>query len=114
DIPAVCVSAVTGAGLDELRAELTRLGAALPEPDRGADVRLWVDRSFTIEGSGTVVTGTLPAGTVRAGDSLQVGPAGPRVAVRGLQSLGQARDEVGAVARVAVNLRGVAADDVPR
>lgn len=114
DIPAVCVSAVTGAGLDELRAELTRLGAALPEPDRGADVRLWVDRSFTIEGSGTVVTGTLPAGTGRVGDTLQVGPGGPRVAVRGLQSLGQARDEVEAVARVAVNLRGVAADDVPR
>lgn len=114
DIPAVCVSTVSGGGLDELRAELVRLGAALPEPDRGADVRLWVDRSFTIGGSGTVVTGTLPAGAVRTGDTLEVGPGGPRVSVRGLQAVGKARDEVAAVARVAVNLRGVAADDVPR
>ncbi|UVE93948.1 selenocysteine-specific translation elongation factor [Dietzia sp. B32] len=114
DVPAVCVSAVTGAGLDTLRAELARLGTLLPEPDRDADVRLWVDRSFTIGGAGTVVTGTLPAGTIRAGDVLELGPNGPQVTVRGLQSLGQRRDEVAAVARVAVNLRGVAAEDIPR
>ncbi|WP_208635550.1 selenocysteine-specific translation elongation factor [Dietzia lutea] len=114
DIPAVCVSAVTGEGLDRLRAELAELGSLLPRPDPDADVRLWVDRSFTIGGAGTVVTGTLPAGTIRVGDSLELGPSGPRVTVRGLQSLGHKRDEVTAVARVAVNLRGVAADDVPR
>ena len=114
DIPAVCVSAVTGAGMDALRGELARLGTLLPEADRGADVRLWVDRSFSIGGAGTVVTGTLPAGTVRAGDTLELGPGGPQVTVRGLQSLGHRRDEVAAVARVAVNLRGVAADEIPR
>ncbi|MCT2265367.1 selenocysteine-specific translation elongation factor [Dietzia cinnamea] len=114
DIPAVCVSAITGEGMDRLRAELAELGSLLPEPDRDADVRLWVDRSFTIGGAGTVVTGTLPAGTIRVGDSLELGPSGTRVTVRGLQSLGHTRDEVTAVARVAVNLRGVAADDVPR
>lgn len=114
DIPAVCVSAVTGEGMDRLRAELAELGSLLPRPDPDADVRLWVDRSFTIDGAGTVVTGTLPAGTIRVGDSLELGPSGQRVTVRGLQSLGHTRDEVTAVARVAVNLRGVAADDVPR
>ncbi|MCT2057026.1 MULTISPECIES: selenocysteine-specific translation elongation factor [Dietzia] len=114
DIPAVCVSAITGEGMDRLRAELAELGSLLPEPDRDADVRLWVDRSFTIGGAGTVVTGTLPAGTIRVGDSLELGPSGPRVTVRGLQSLGDTRDEVTAVGRVAVNLRGIAADDVPR
>lgn len=114
DIPAVCVSAVTGAGLGRLRTGLSRLGSALPEPDPAADVRLWVDRSFTIGGAGTVVTGTLPAGTLRTGDALEIGPGGPRVTVRGLQSLGSDRDEVTAVARVAVNLRGVPVDDVPR
>ncbi|WP_314036598.1 selenocysteine-specific translation elongation factor [Dietzia sp. CH92] len=113
-IPAVCVSAVTGEGMDRLRAELAELGSLLPRPDPDADVRLWVDRSFTIGGAGTVVTGTLPAGTIRVGDPLELGPSGPRVTVRGLQSLGHTRDEVTAVARVAVNLRGVAADDVPR
>lgn len=114
DMPAVCVSAVTGVGMDQLRAELVRLGTALPEPDRDADVRLWVDRSFTIGGAGTVVTGTLSAGTIRVGDALELGPGGQEVTVRGLQSLGQRRDEVAAVARVAVNLRAVAADEIPR
>ncbi|WP_188064747.1 selenocysteine-specific translation elongation factor [Dietzia sp. ANT_WB102] len=114
DMPAVCVSAVTGTGMDDLRAELDRLGTLLPEPHRDADVRLWVDRSFTIGGAGTVVTGTLPAGTIRVGDALELRPGGPQVTVRGLQTLGQSRDEVAAVARVAVNLRGVAAGDIPR
>ena len=77
----------------------------LPPPDRAADVRLWVDRSFTVRGAGTVVTGTLAAGTLRVGDELELD--GRHVTVRGLQSLEQNRDDVGAVARVAVNLRGV-------
>ncbi|HJC27973.1 MAG TPA: selenocysteine-specific translation elongation factor [Candidatus Dietzia intestinipullorum] len=114
DVPAVCVSAVTGEGLGELRSELAALGSALPAADPAADVRLWVDRSFTIGGAGTVVTGTLPAGTLRTGDPVEIGPDGRRAVVRGLQSLGADRDEVSAVARVAVNLRGVPVDDVPR
>ena len=69
-VRAVAVSAVTGAGLPELRDALAELAAALPVPDPAAPVRLWVDRSFSIRGSGTVVTGTLPAGTVRAGQEL--------------------------------------------
>ena len=70
-----------------------------------ADVRLWVDRSFTVRGAGTVVTGTLAAGTIRVGDELE--HDGRRVIVRGLQSLQRDQTEVAAVARVAVNLRGV-------
>ena len=96
---------VLGADLDRVRAELLSLVDRLPAPDRNADVRLWVDRSFTVRGAGTVVTGTLAAGTIRVGDDLE--HAGRRVTVRGLQSLGRDRNEVGAVARVAVNLRGV-------
>ncbi|MEO3761665.1 SelB C-terminal domain-containing protein [Mycobacterium sp. B14F4] len=94
-----------GTDLNDVRAELISLVDRLPAPDRGADVRLWVDRSFTVRGAGTVVTGTLAAGTVGVGDELE--HRGGRVTVRGLQSLGRDRDEVGAVARVAVNLRGV-------
>jgi selenocysteine-specific elongation factor len=106
-IPAVCVSGSTGAGLDELRTALGLLVAALPEPDVNADVRLWVDRAFTIRGAGTVVTGTLAAGTLHVGNELELAPAGRRVVVRGLQSLGTTAESVDAVARVAVNLRGV-------
>ena len=94
-----------GTDLDQVRAELLTLTARLPQPDRDADVRLWVDRSFTVRGAGTVVTGTLAAGRIRVGDELQ--HAGRRVTVRTLQSLGRERTEVGAVARVALNLRGV-------
>ncbi|MFG1935309.1 selenocysteine-specific translation elongation factor [Mycobacterium sp. NPDC048908] len=96
---------VLGTDLDQVRAQLISLIDRLPVPDRGGDVRLWVDRSFTIRGAGTVVTGTLAAGTVRVGDELE--HSGRRVTVRGLQSLGRDEAEVGAVARVAVNLRGV-------
>jgi selenocysteine-specific elongation factor len=99
------VPMVVGTDLDAVRAELVALVERLPEPDRDADVRLWVDRSFTVRGAGTVVTGTLAAGTIRVGDDLEHN--GRRVIVRGLQSLERDQSEVGAVARVAVNLRGV-------
>lgn len=111
-LPAVAVSGATGDGLGALRSRLEELVARLPAPDVTAPVRLWVDRSFTIRGSGTVVTGTLSAGTLRVGDELTLG--GRRVHVRGLQALGVAHDTVAAVARVAVNLRNVDRDDVHR
>ncbi|MFF0462569.1 SelB domain-containing protein [Streptomyces mexicanus] len=105
-VPSVAVSAVTGAGLGELRTELTRLARALPVPSADADVRLWLDRAFTVRGHGTVVTGTLPAGTLRIGDRLVTGDGTAVVRVRGLQCLRQERTAVSAVARVAVNVHG--------
>ncbi|MDY7084412.1 MAG: selenocysteine-specific translation elongation factor, partial [Actinomycetota bacterium] len=111
-VPAVAVSGVTGAGLDDLRAALASLIASLPAPDVSAPVRLWIDRAFTVKGAGTVVTGTLGAGTLRTGDELTLGDGVVRV--RGLQSLGKPVDSVNAVARVAVNLRGTARDEVSR
>ena len=113
-VEAVPVSAVTGAGLPELRAALDRLVARLPAPAPDVPVRLWVDRSFTIRGSGTVVTGTLGGGRLRVGDQLELAATGEPVRVRGLHSLGAAHDRVDAVARVAVNLRGVAKDRLGR
>jgi selenocysteine-specific elongation factor len=113
-VPAVTVSAVTGAGLDQLRSALDELVAGFPAPDVEAAVRLWIDRSFTIKGVGTVVTGTLGAGRLRPGDELELTGAARPVRIRGLQSLGAAADEVTAPARVAVNLRGVDKDAVGR
>ena len=109
---AVAVSAKTGQGMDSLRDALDRLVASLPEPVTTGGVRLWVDRVFTIRGSGTVVTGTLGEGTIAVGDELEVG--GRPVRVRGVQSLERPRESVSAVARVAVNLRGVSTDEVAR
>src|SRR5690349_11662688 len=87
-VEAVAVSGATGAGLDELRAALDRLVARLPEPDPDAAVRLWIDRSFTVKGAGTVVTGTLGAGRLHVGDELELTGAARPVRVRGMQRLG--------------------------
>jgi selenocysteine-specific elongation factor len=110
--PAVAVSAATGAGLPALVDALGRMLAALPVPSPADPVRLWVDRAFTIRGSGTVVTGTLGAGTLRVGDELWLD--GTPVAVRGLQTLERPVATVTGTARVAVNLRGVPVSDVGR
>jgi selenocysteine-specific elongation factor len=105
-------------GLEPLRAALVRMAHAIPRPDRAAPVRLWVDRSFTVQGSGTVVTGTLAAGTLRSNATLLLGSSWAsswrEVRVRGLQSLGRPVELASALARVAVNLRGVEKDDVRR
>jgi selenocysteine-specific elongation factor len=111
-VEVVEVCAPRGEGLDVLRTALDRLVAAVPDPDPDADVRLWVDRAFTIRGAGTVVTGTLGAGTVRVGDELEL--RGRRVHVRGLQSLGEPVERARGVARIAVNLRGIPREAVTR
>jgi selenocysteine-specific elongation factor len=110
--PAVVVSGRTGAGLDELQARLVEVLRALPLPDPDADVRLWVDRRFHLHGVGTIVTGTLTAGTIAVGDTLAVGEE--QVRVRGLESLGRPRDQVSGLARVALNLGGRCPDFIRR
>lgn len=114
DLPAVAAvacSSLTGEGLEDVRAALDHLVAALPEP-AGSRTRLWVDRAFTVRGAGTVVTGTLGAGQVAVGDLLALGDR--QVRVRGIESLDQPRDRVAAVARVALNLADIGVDEVHR
>jgi selenocysteine-specific elongation factor len=114
--PAVGVSAVTGAGLEELRGALDTVVGAAREPSAAERVRLWVDRSFSISGAGTVVTGTLAAGTLRRGDRLALSgqERGGEVSVRGLQSRGGQVAQLGPVSRAAVNLRGVGTEEIGR
>jgi selenocysteine-specific elongation factor len=114
NVAAVAVSGLTGEGLDRLAAALDDVVARLPGPEPAAAVRLWLDRSFTIKGSGTIVTGTLPAGRVRVGDTLQLAPSAQRVRIRALQSLKEPAQEVAAVARVALNIRGVERTELVR
>lgn len=102
--PILAVSAVTGAGIEALRSALASLAATAPAPDPRSDVRLWVDRRFTIQGAGTVVTGTLPQGTVRAGDEL-TSPHGS-VRIRSIETQGDERTAITGPARVALNLTG--------
>ncbi|MDU1464959.1 MULTISPECIES: selenocysteine-specific translation elongation factor [Dermabacter] len=120
DAPACGVSGITGEGIDELRRVLDELVASVSAASPHESVRLWIDRSFTIDGAGTVVTGTLGAGTVRPGDDLTLvstrhGGAVPRtVSVRGVQSRGTREDVVEPVSRAALNLRQIPASDIHR
>jgi selenocysteine-specific elongation factor len=113
DVPHV-VSARTGAGLDALRASLRELAGTLARR-RDADLfRLPIDRVFTVDGTGTVVTGTTWSGSVSTGDAVIVLPGGQAARVRSVESFGRAheRSEVGA--RVALALGGLERADVQR
>jgi selenocysteine-specific elongation factor len=108
-VEALAVSAVTGQGLPELADALARLAGRLPVPDRGAAVRIWLDGAFAVEDTGTVMTGTLPAGTVRLGDELVVTPSMRPVRVQAIRSLGQPAAEpaeLAGPARAWLGLRG--------
>jgi selenocysteine-specific elongation factor len=105
----VAVSSVTGAGLDELRAALGRTAdfVARSHKSPSAPARLHVDRSFTLHGIGTVVTGTLWSGAIGAGDVLRAEPRGLDVRVRSVQVHDRAVERAEAGQRVAVSLPGV-------
>lgn len=117
DAPAVAVSAVQGTGLEKFKQTLDGVLAGMPPPDVGGRLRLWIDRSFTVSGAGTVATGTLVAGTLTKGDRLVVVGDGrePReVVVRTLESRDSHSDALHPMNRAAINLRGVSAEDVRR
>jgi selenocysteine-specific elongation factor len=107
DAEVVAVSALSGAGIDELRAALLR--AARSVPARSADdlFRMPVDRAFTIRGTGTVATGTVWSGALARDDVLRLYPSGDVVRVRALQAHGHAVERVRAGERAAVALAGV-------
>lgn len=112
--PIVTVSARTGQGLDELRAELDQVVAQVePRPDRGRP-RLPVDRVFTISGFGTVVTGTLVDGSFAVGQEVEILPRGLKARVRGLQTHKQKVERAVPGSRVAINLSGVSKADLAR
>ena len=105
--PIVPVSSKTGQGLDELRAALRALAAAVPQ--RGTDElpRLPIDRVFTVKGFGTVVTGTLTAGALAADDRVEVYPRRAEAKIRGLQTHGHPVASARAGQRTAINLQGL-------
>jgi selenocysteine-specific elongation factor len=112
--PVVAVSAVSGAGLGELRAALEAVAAGTTPRRADFPARLYVDRVFTLRGIGTVVTGTLWSGTVGEGDRLRLEPSGRDVRVRSVQVHDRAVTRADAGQRVALNLPGVERRDVRR
>lgn len=104
DAPMIPVSAVTGAGIDDLRRAL-RAAAPRPRPPQGHP-RLAVDRAFTLTGAGLVVTGTLVSGRIAVDDRLVLSPAGLDLRVRGLHAQNKPANEAVAGQRVALNITG--------
>jgi selenocysteine-specific elongation factor len=115
--PLVTVSARTGEGLDELRAALRAAATSVRTRSADGPARLPVDRVFSVRGFGTVVTGTLVSGTIRADDRLTVMPStadGRPIAVRGVQVHGSRKEEAVAGQRAAVNLANLEVADLTR
>src|SRR5256886_665500 len=112
--PVIPVSSMTGAGLDQLKQALVKIASEVPAKDSTALARLPIDRVFTMKGFGTVVTGTLVAGSIRKDEELEVFPQGRRMRVRGIQVHGQSADQALAGQRTALNLVGVTKTDLER
>ena len=114
EAPVVPCSSATGQGVDRLRAALDEMvGSAPPPEDRGRP-RIAIDRSFTIRGAGTVVTGTLTGGRLQAGQEVRLYPDGGTSRVRSLQTHRQPVEVARPVSRVAANLAGIPKTEVER
>ena len=112
--PMIAVSSKTGAGIDALKLALIGSADTINTRTDSLITRLPIDRSFTIKGFGTVVTGTLASGKINEGDELELLPDGQKVRVRALQTHGQEVKTVAAGQRAAVNLGGIDHNEVVR
>jgi len=113
--PIVPVSAVTHAGLDELKRALLASVAEVDDRDATTRVfRLPIDRVFTMKGFGSVVTGTTYAGKVNVESEIEVLPGGDRSRARNIQVHGEARDSAAAGERTSINLADIPLDRLHR
>jgi selenocysteine-specific elongation factor len=104
--PVVVCDALSGRGLDDVRAGLDAVLSAAPEPVDRDRPRLWVDRVFAAKGTGTVVTGTLAGGSLRVDDEVEVGPRARRARIRAIETSHRRLDVASPGTRVALNLAG--------
>jgi selenocysteine-specific elongation factor len=110
----VRTSATTGQGIEDLKRELELLCTRVSVRQDSGLFRMSIDRSFTVAGHGTVVTGTVASGTVSVGDDLEWQPAGKLVRVRGLHRHDQSVERIGRGSRAAINLAGVHHGEIHR
>ena len=112
--PIVALSAITGQGIDELKHELARIAAEVGTKNASSLPRLPIDRAFVMKGFGTVVTGTLVAGSIRREQELELHPVGKRTRARGIQVHGSSTEQARAGERTAINLSGLSVDELMR
>lgn len=110
--PIVAVSALTGRGIEELRAELAKALKQVPGRDESEPFRMPVDRVFSVAGAGTVVTGTTWSGSVRVGEALRFLPAEHAARLRSVETHGHSVEASSPGARTAMAVAGVDRDDV--
>lgn len=108
------VSSTENTGIDELKEEIKRIVDTLPDKDLSSNPRLYVDRSFSITGFGTVVTGTLISGTFNLDDEILIYPSNKITKIRNLQVHDSNVPTAYAGQRVAINLANVKKEDVPK
>lgn len=114
DAPIISVSSKTGEGLEELRSLLIEIADRVPPRSADFTTRLPIDRSFSMKGFGTVVTGTLISGQITEADELELLPPEVKLRVRGLQVHGAAVKQAHAGQRTAVNLAGIDTAQIER
>jgi len=112
--PLIAVSSRTGAGLNELKVQLSEMGKRVPPRSRDFVMRLPIDRAFSMKGFGSVVTGTLISGKIVEGDELELLPSKVGVRVRGLQVHNKPVHEAHAGQRTAVNIAGIDTAQIER
>jgi selenocysteine-specific elongation factor len=110
----VRTSATTGQGIAELKEALRSVCSRVTARNDLGMFRMAIDRSFTVPGHGTVVTGTVASGTVAVGDELEWQPAGRAVRVRGLHRHDRPVTQIGRGSRAAINLSGIHHAEVHR
>ncbi len=114
DAPVVAVSSKNGEGIDDLRRVMLDTAGRVRGHNDQTIARVPIDRSFTVKGFGTVVTGTLTSGSINETDEMDLLPAGKPVRVRGLHTHGKPVNSVHAGQRVALNLGGIDHTDISR
>lgn len=110
----VRVSSTTGEGLDKIKEEIDKIASQIEEDKLDDLPRLAVDRSFVIQGFGTVVTGTLLSGSLKLGDEVQIYPSDLTTRIRSIQVHDNDVDTAYKGQRVALNLAGIKKDETPR
>ena len=110
--PVVRVSSVTGEGIEALKKEIEKMVSSLPERDTKGIPRLPIDRVFSLQGFGTIITGTLISGTLHKGEALAIYPEGLKARIRNIQVHEQDAEFAEAGQRVALNLSGVKKEEL--
>ena len=112
--PLCRVSAVTGAGMEELRRTLRETGGKIRARDSRAPFRMWIDRAFNLKGQGLIVTGSVLSGQLRVGDSVRIYPTGQDGKVREMETHNRTVPSIGAGQRASIKLAGISLSEVGR